>query len=286
MRAGPRAGYLNLPPRPANGRKLADSRSQSGLRTDQLSRRPANPSASLKPVPPPAEDLSDDHVWQSSMAKQTTLGCLLVISLGAAAAACTSAEIASPARASLTAPGHAAELPEGAELRVALGHEGGLGLLVLTADQRIWAQLSLRPLENRPMPGVHVEFREDERVISANAEQISGGLVGDIDIGDGYGSWRVATDRDGSLSGRRWSPALARHCPSLHLAREIASDLHEIVPELGAQAGLSEPDARALLEDVLLAQLALDLGLRSCEGRGRAALPNIGEPITGPFAWR
>ena len=189
---------------------------------------------------------------------------------------------ASRARASLSAPSVDESLPAGAQLHLALAEEGGLGLIVLTEDRRIWAHLSLRPQEQAHRR-VRIEFWDpkDEK-IAAEAEVISGGLAGTIELGDGSGHWRIATEAGGQMSARRWSPALARRCSSVRLARELAAHLDELVAQLASSTQLDPRDQGALFDEVRLAQLALELGLRSCEGRERASLPSI----TGPFAWR
>lgn len=189
---------------------------------------------------------------------------------------------ASHARASLSAPSVDESPPQGAQLHLALAEGGELGLVVLGADKRIWAHLSLRPQPDADRR-VRVEFWDpNNEKIAAEAEVISGGLVGTIDIGDGSGSWRIATEGGGHSSARRWSPALARRCPSVRLARELAGQLDELLAQLVPSAQPDPDDQSALYDEVQLAQLALELGLRSCEGRERARLPSL----TGPFAWR
>ena len=178
----------------------------------------------------------------------------------------------------------AAGLPPGAELHVALAGDGALGVLVSTRDRRIWAHLYLRPPDPHTSElEVVVDFeRDSEDRISVEAEAISGGLMGSVQVEAGTASWRVAHDGDGSLHAERWSPGLARRCPTLRLARDISVELEHLRPQLGAHAPLAEPDLRALLERVSLAQVALELGLRACESRARAELPRL----TAPFAWR
>lgn len=209
------------------------------------------------------------------------------------AGGCASADPhATRARASLSTPSVDESLPAGSQLHLALAEaetgvdsEGGgvgLGLVVLTADRRIWAHLSLRPRDEAHRR-VRVEFWDpNDEKIAAEAEVISGGLAGTIDVGDGSGRWRIATEGGGQMHARHWSPALARRCSSVRLARELANQLDELVAELARSAQLDPRDQSALAEEVRLAQLALELGLRSCEGRERASLPSL----TGPFAWR
>lgn len=188
--------------------------------------------------------------------------------------------VAAESRPSPTA---AALLPEGARYRL-VATEDEIAVVVTTADNRIAGRLRIRPLDRAGDDsgygyGSAIVIDDfDGPAATIDAWSSAGGLHGEATIGDRRAAWTVRVDADGSLAGERWS---VRHgCDSaesvaLRRARAIGSDVGRLAVELARIGALPDASERALTQQALLAELALELSVRAWEGHGRANLPRV-----------
>lgn len=179
-------------------------------------------------------------------------------------------------------PTAAALLPADARLRMALGPDGTVALVIIGPDRRIVGHMRIAPGTGpRERPGVRIEWEEHGgRTAQVEAWSSAGGLQGHAFVGERAAAWRVRYDADGSLAGEGWSAprrgsARAGELAELERARVLAAELGELVTLLSNSGVLDERRSCALAEQVLFAELALDLGARAWTGHGRAHLPTV-----------